>query len=695
MNSRTALILLATIIASPTLFSQVSGESPVGAGSDRASFASAVNDRTNNSFSGSFFTSTSGLWGTYTIGTGGNYTSVSSAVDDLNNLGVAGAVIFKVKSGSYSDQMYFMMPSGVSSTNTVTFESEAGHPDSVVLHYAPTGTSDNYVIQFLGLGGQYIRINDMTITNTNDSTSSYGRVVVLSNYPSDIRFENCRFNGVSGSSSTTQDHAIVYAQGVQVSNSVIAGCLFNGGSYGLWLVGSSGTYDAGDTISANTFSGQHAGGMYIALKDAPIVSGNTVSGGTYANYKGVSLGSCENDFELTSNTLNITNGTGIELNACGHNSGQRGLVANNSVRIRSGDPAAGILPNDARYVDFFHNTVSMESEYAGGAAFYFQSSVIGNGCSVVNNIFSMVSNNGTAYRIVDKKPSASNYNILYNGGSSGNLGYYLVGRSDLNAWQTGTSFDYTSQSFAPSFDDASIGDLHLNISSVDMNYAGVYQSQVSMDIDGETRMDPPYIGADEDMGYPLPVQMLSFVASPGVNGVELSWQTATEFNNYGFEIERRTIGLERSPSSPWATVGFVGGSGTSSSPREYSFVDRGLSPGRYAYRVKQIDRGGASTYTAAVEVEVGLVPHAAGLEQNYPNPFNPTTVIRYSLPDRMHITLSVHNLLGQEVAVLVNETQEAGYKSVEFDASGIPSGMYLYRLTTNEFTRTRKLLLLK
>ena len=89
------------------------------------------------------------------------------------------------------------------------------------------------------------------------------------------------------------------------------------------------------------------------------------------------------------------------------------------------------------------------------------------------------------------------------------------------------------------------------------------------------------------------------------------------------------------------------------------------------------------------------IPASFAVEQNYPNPFNPSTVIRYQLPVASFVTLRVFNILGEEVATLVNETQDPGYRSVTIDAGTLPSGMYCYRIVAGPFNESRKMLLVK
>jgi len=191
----------------------------------------------------------------------------------------------------------------------------------------------------------------------------------------------------------------------------------------------------------------------------------------------------------------------------------------------------------------------------------------------------------------------------------------------------------------------------------------------------------------------IPVELVSFTASINENDVELIWSTATETNNLGFKIQRKGSGV-RSQNLEWMEIGFVSGYGTSTERHTYSFNDNDLTEGNYQYRLKQIDFDGLSIYSEIVEVDINS-PVMFSLEQNYPNPFNPTTTIKFSLPITSLVSLKIYDVLGNEVAALLNENKQVGSYEVEFNASQIPSGTYFYQLTAENFVETRKMILLK
>ncbi|MGE5363644.1 MAG: SBBP repeat-containing protein [Bacteroidota bacterium] len=185
----------------------------------------------------------------------------------------------------------------------------------------------------------------------------------------------------------------------------------------------------------------------------------------------------------------------------------------------------------------------------------------------------------------------------------------------------------------------------------------------------------------------LPVELASFGNACNGRDVQLKWTTATEVNVSGFEIQR-TQGDE------WMTISFVEGAGNSNSSRSYLFVDRQLNVGKYQYRLKMLDTDGSFRYSEIINATVS-VPEHFSLLQNYPNPFNPSTKIEYSIPTSGKVKLDVFSVTGQLVRTLINSRQEAGYYSADFDAASLPSGVYLYRLQSGEFSETKKLLLIK
>ena len=192
----------------------------------------------------------------------------------------------------------------------------------------------------------------------------------------------------------------------------------------------------------------------------------------------------------------------------------------------------------------------------------------------------------------------------------------------------------------------------------------------------------------------LPVELTSFAASVNLNNVNLNWKTATEVNNNGFEVQREIRDQESEVTSQWEKIGFVQGHGNSNSPKEYSFIDKNLTGGtQFSYRLKQIDNDGKYEYSK--EVEVKVVPKDINLLQNYPNPFNPVTEIKFTLPEAARVTLRVYNIIGQEVASLVNGIEEEGFHSIRFEGSNLPSGTYIYRLQAGSVVQTKKMVLLK
>jgi hypothetical protein len=194
----------------------------------------------------------------------------------------------------------------------------------------------------------------------------------------------------------------------------------------------------------------------------------------------------------------------------------------------------------------------------------------------------------------------------------------------------------------------------------------------------------------------IPVELTGFNCNAEGNNILIEWSTATETNNRGFEIERSIV--TSSEFEIWNKIVFVQGSGTTTEANNYSYTDKNLITGKYQYRLKQIDYDGTFNYSNTVEVDI-VIPDEFILYQNYPNPFNPVTLIKYVIPgnvETLHATsLRIVDILGKNVATIVNELQEPGIYEVRWDASSYPSGIYFYQLQVGSFVDTKRMLLLK
>ena len=189
---------------------------------------------------------------------------------------------------------------------------------------------------------------------------------------------------------------------------------------------------------------------------------------------------------------------------------------------------------------------------------------------------------------------------------------------------------------------------------------------------------------------PLPVELTSFTAAVAGTGIRLQWATATERDCRRFDVERKE---KEDEDEGWTMVGIVEGAGTSSAPHEYLFLDNGMRPGTYSYRLRQVDGDGKVHLHFAADVAVNVTTMA--LEQNFPNPFNPSTVIGYQVPVRQHVTLTVFDAIGRTVATLLNEEKSAGRYTAVFNAAGLSNGVYFARLTAGSRTITQRMLLVK
>lgn len=272
-------------------------------------------------------------------------------------------------------------------------------------------------------------------------------------------------------------------------------------------------------------------------------------------------------------------------------------------------------------------------------------------------------------------------------------GYWQM---DVNGGASGYNYDITLM-FDPSMTGNTVNDANMKIGKR-TTPAGDWNLVTSTNNLDNTITAPGLTAFSQfalsDINFPLPVELSSFNANVDKNKVNLSWSTVSELNNSGFDIERKVVG-----ATQWNRVGNVTGSGTSTTVKNYSFLENNIATGKYNYRLKQIDfNGNFHYYDLSSEVNVG-VPTKFALSQNYPNPFNPTTNINYDLPFDSKVSIKIFDITGREITSLVNQLQTAGYHTINFNASNLSSGAYFYTITADggsqNFAKTLKMVLIK
>ncbi len=190
--------------------------------------------------------------------------------------------------------------------------------------------------------------------------------------------------------------------------------------------------------------------------------------------------------------------------------------------------------------------------------------------------------------------------------------------------------------------------------------------------------------------FTIPVSLVSFSVEVSKNDVLLSWKTVTETNNYGFEIQRKSI-----KNNSWEKVAFINGKGNSTEICEYNYTDSRLKADKYYYRLKQIDYDGTASYSDEIEADISEIPTAISLEQNYPNPFNPETNITFSIPKKQFVSLKIYDVLGKEVSTLVNAELEAGIYTNTWNSQNNSSGVYFYQLILEGKSLVKKMNLVR
>jgi hypothetical protein len=497
-------------------------------------------------------------------------------------------------------------------------------------------------------------------------------------------------------------------------------------------VGTSDNTFNGNNVSGNTISNITSGGNITCIASidgsqnffqntitnitstgsAAVVNGMNFTGGTVQNiYRNKISNLTSNGATATVNGITIAAGSTMNVNNNFIGPFNAPSTSSTSDAIRGINiTSATTLSNiNLIYNTIYINATSAGADFSTSGVFHTTNATASTAdLTMINNIIYNTSTpNGTGVTSAYRRSSAdltnynaaSNYNDLYVGTPAANILLFWDGTSGdqtIGAYQTRVApRDANSISREVFFADAGNGDFHVAGTSIeDILLAGLFLPAITYDYDGETRHDPPYMGADENTAFPLPVELASFTSTTDRNKVELNWSTIMENNNSGFDIERKLLS-----DNNWIKVGNVAGKGNSNVTVNYTFKDNNVAAGKYNYRLKQIDYNGNFEYfNLTSEVIVG-VPSKFALSQNYPNPFNPATKINYDLPFDSKVAIKIFDITGREVVSLVNQVQTAGYHTVNFNASNLSSGAYFYTITAEggnqSFAKTLKMMLVK
>jgi hypothetical protein len=669
------------------------------------------------------------LSGNYFIPQGANpqgYATLVAAITDLNTNGCSGTVYFYID-GDLAEigANVLITRSDLNSTNNLVIKPASGKTPIITFSGCTATAGATQYTGFTLSGAGYVtvdgsntiggttkdltfKMNDatngrnimqlygncdnITVKNINIlfqspmSTSTSTRGIYLNGQATgacdNFITDNCNIGdatntpfydlGITGSSGSS-----IYCTNVVVKNSNLYGRIR---PVYFFVVGTTGTsceisgnniftYGGNNgTTTYTIFMNQWAGTVNIFKNKLPtMTTNNTVTSGIF----GISALAAQ-----TGATCNIYNNfIGGDLSFIG-----TGVPTVISLMYLQDNGTYNVYHNSFNYPSVSNNTERSCLHISGASAnVTLKNNILINNTDATN-AYCIWKSNGTL---------TSDYNDLYVSGINANVGYVGgAAKQTLAAWQgAGFGYDPNSQSFNVIFNSPT--DLHLSCSFPSCNPLLLCSPVgISTDIDGDPRLSPPlgpYMGADEV--YPLPVELTAFVAHVIGSSITLNWRTETESNSSIFVIERLNDNL-------WIKIGEIIAAGNSNSPKEYSYADKNLASGKYQYRLKMIDADGSYQYSNIAEAEINL-PTEFSLSQNYPNPFNPTTQINYSLPFDTDVRLDIYSVNGELVRSLVNETQSAGSYNIEFNASDLASGTYIYRLIAKDFVQTKKMQLIK
>ncbi|UTW67432.1 right-handed parallel beta-helix repeat-containing protein [bacterium SCSIO 12643] len=431
----------------------------------------------------------------------GDFVSFTDAINNIDIYGVCGSLIVEAVNGTYVEQLNLSTFPGMSSMNTLTFRSQSGNADSVIISYSATGSADNYILNFDE--ASYITIANMTLQNLG---ADYSRVVTTptSGGNTNITIDGCKWVGMPSTSTWDSDEYVSYIYGPGNDNWTIVNNTIMNGNYGLYLYGNFSANGKNNIVENNEFMDQYYRSAYFYYQEDGMFTGNHATSNTtynsgYSFYIGQTLRTeiSNNHIEGNANWprygLYLTSVTG-DLNTFLP-------VYNNRIIMPKSSGYYGIYASSCLFVEVAHNSVYMNSSSTSYGALYFTG---GSFNTVKNNIF-INGGSGAAVYMSGSGIYEMDYNNL-SAPNGGNIGYNGSNQATLTDWVAATQLDSNSVNVNNVMSDTA----SFKVCNDSLWNVGTAMPMYAVDYEGDVRQDPPCIGADEFM----PISQFGFTNSP-------------------------------------------------------------------------------------------------------------------------------------------------------------------------------------
>jgi hypothetical protein len=633
--------------------------------------------------------------------------------NDISKYFLVVGILFLASANALGRTNRYVSTTGVNSGN-----GNSGSPWRTIGFAVANSTSGDTINVLSGIYNETVTVNKSLTIQSADSSS----VVVP--------FSGNGFN-ISSNGVKLQNIQVRGAHGIGISaNNVSNLTLTNIYSLrdsvaGVWISNFNGLTVTGGSYSYN---GKH--GIFTAYgTNCSISNVNADSNGWTLNGSGVSLIGVTTPNQVSNPTIRYNRLHGLVIG-----DGSTGITVNGGIYRKNGLDLGYNGGGIFMYADVasdsniaIQGSILADSNATAGVFVNAQSSsyVIKNILIGQSGTATFVNNGGAGVIVFGNGKSVTISGTFTHGSASNAAGVVIVGNSTLpdfaptNVAVNNSTFGtgYSPSQPVITLDDNAFHISNQPVTATGNTYTGA-SSQLEIEALIHDSLDDAHLGrVNHSNDNPLPVELVSFYTQVKDKNVTLAWSTATEVNSYGFEVEKAVVSADwvvvshkqsanvdtrsaidnrNSQITQWNSVGFILAAGTSSSPRSYSFTDASVPDGEYSYRLKKIDKDGSFSFSNQSNVVVGSPVTSPWLSQNFPNPFNPTTSIEFAMPRSEKIGVSVYNILGQRIAVLFDDVANAGTRyRLQFDATGIPSGLYFYRLESGSTALTKRMLLLK